>query len=65
LFSQYCQSIPVIGVRIFTVLDSGLKFSGKKVILNYTGSLALYLVEMDSDLDPDRQTLDADPDPEK
>jgi hypothetical protein len=41
--------VSVIGVRIFSILDSGLKFSGKKVILNYWGSLALYLVEMDSD----------------
>jgi hypothetical protein len=44
--------VSLIGVRIFSISYSGLKFSVIKVFLN---SLAFYLVEMDSDLDPDRQ----------
>ncbi len=56
----------VIGFRIFNILDSSLKFSGKSTEGN---RLALHLVEMDTDPDPapdpDRQAPYADLDPPK
>jgi hypothetical protein len=48
-----------VGVITFYIVDSILKFSVKKY------SLSLHLVEMDTDPDPDRQALDAEPDPAK
>jgi hypothetical protein len=50
----------VIGVIVFHILDSILKFSVKKY------SLTLHLVEIDTDPDPasDQQALDADSDPD-
>jgi hypothetical protein len=54
--------ISIIGVIILGILNSILKFCGKKL------SLPLHLVEMDTDPDPspdpDRQALDADPGPD-
>jgi hypothetical protein len=54
--------VSVVGVEIFNILNSILKFFGKRY------SLALHLVENNKDLDPapdpDRQALDADPDPD-
>jgi hypothetical protein len=46
-----------VGVITIDIVDSILKFSVKKY------SLSLHLVEMDTDPDPDRQALDAEPDP--
>ncbi len=48
----------MIDVIIFTILNSILKFSRKK------HSLSFHFVEIDTDPDPDRQVLDAFPDPD-
>jgi hypothetical protein len=50
--------ISAIDFKIFSILDSILKFSLKKF------SLYLQLVEMDTDPDSDRQALDANPYPD-
>ncbi len=44
----------VKGVKIFNILDSTCTYT-------YIANLALHWVEIDMDLDPDRQALDADP----
>jgi hypothetical protein len=49
------------GAIILSILESFLKFSGKKIWYSFS----LHLVEMDKDPDLDLQALDADPDPAK
>jgi hypothetical protein len=58
LFTFYSQPISFSSIcHKVSILDRILKSSGKN------NCLSLHLVVMDTDADPDRQALDADPDP--